>query len=228
MDACVLTPDSYNIICTKPQIDSNAVFNSHRVIMSHISLRSILAICLSLSIMIWLLALLYKLFRTTRRHGTPFVRSSPEAVAACMTHMTLQTWDIFLDLGCGDWYVMHAVGQAFPWVIVRWYELLSTLPEKESSQTFASQKKTPVPSSIQNHIIHQDFFAANFSGATVIYCYSLPRLLPSIWSKIQRECTSGTLFYSNVFSLPYTTPTDTIAVTQHNGKKTHIFVYTVT
>jgi trans-aconitate methyltransferase len=186
--------------------------------MNTLTSPQIIGIILTLCSMVVLIFVLVRLFIQTRKYGTPFVRSTPAAIQQLLDHMQRSPGRVFIDMGCGDGTVMQSVVAAFPHRIARWYELLSTVQQLSAhlSQTHASRRE----------IIHADYATASIHDADSIYCYMLPHLLPSIRRTIQKQCRPGTVFYTNVFSVAWATPSEKIIV--HDVKKTtYIYVYIV-
>ena len=170
-------------------------------------------------VVVVLLVILLRMFLKQRRFGVPFVRSKSQCIDLFIDHLHMSPRQTFLDLWCGDGVVMAAVLEKFPEVYAKWYEFN---PEVCAlSQEF--QKKYGKRFVIKN----TDFFKEDFSEASVIYCYLLPRILKRVWKKIMQECIPWTHVYTYVFPLKDIAPIKQIQVPVPWKKDDILYVYLI-
>ena len=163
------------------------------------------------AIVIWSV---YFLVNLCFSYNVPCINTRDSKVDALIDNLDLDSGDIFLDLGSWFGEVISRVSKNFPKSKIIWYEA-SILPYLVSVFKKSKNKLT-------YSVKRQDFFTTDFSEATVIFSYILPKFMPKIWEKIKKECKSGTMFYSNAFIIPGEKIYQTIHV-----EKGNIYVYKV-
>lgn len=155
-------------------------------------------------------------------YGVPFVKTADKKVDAFIRHLRLRPWQKFLDLGSGDGKILHAVEDAYVrdhWSVDGLYLYgieRSPFPYQESVER---KKKYGLHYTVQK----KDFFSESLTEYDIIYIYMITYLMSKIWRKIESECKSGTLVYTNGFAIPWVEPIEVIPASEKNS----IFVYRV-
>ncbi|MEI7452306.1 MAG: rRNA adenine N-6-methyltransferase family protein [Candidatus Falkowbacteria bacterium] len=69
-------------------------------------------------------------------------------------------------------------------------------------------------------LIQQNLYKTDISHADLIYCYLIPSMMGKLAEKVKKECRSGTLIISYMFSIPGLELKKTI---QNNNETTYIY-----
>ena len=127
--------------------------------------------------------------------GAPWVptrrRDVDRAVAFAQPHSGARV----VDLGCGDGTVLAAFAARgcrvrgwelalFPWALAQW-----RLRASRSAR-----------------ITWGDFWRASLTDADIVYAFLMPKVLPRVAEKLQRELRSGALVLTYVWPMPGGTP----------------------
>ena len=125
----------------------------------------------------------------------PYYPSTHEKVHAILQSISFSADDVLYDLGCGDGRVLfEAVACGCPRAVgVELDDELASLIRLKAAELSA-----PV------HAITGDLLTVDFSEATVLYLYLLPKALGQIQAKVEQLMTEGRLrlVVTNTFDFP--------------------------
>jgi len=153
------------------------------------------------------------IFQAILWYGVPYVPTPDYRIEKLLSSLDLQTWQKFLDIGCGDGRVVESVAQKFSWA--------QCIGIENSPYPYYLAKKRRKKSLAHYEIKKGNFFWEDISEYNVIYCYLLPSLMKKVWKKIQSECKEGTLLYSSAFEIPWKSPEEKIFIKEN----TYFYVY---
>jgi len=151
----------------------------------------IIASIITLCFVVFLLNIILQAFLW---YGVPFVPTPDYKVNALLKHLTLSTWQKFLDVWCGDGKIIEAVSQKYPQAQVHGIE--------NSPYPYLLAKKRQKRNNMDFHLHYGNFFSLDISEYDIIYAYLIPYMMPKIWKKVITECKPGTLLYSSSFQIP--------------------------
>ncbi len=176
----------------------------------------VLFIFLTLSLLFSLLIIFImgsSLLGLARTH-VPFVPTAVSDIIQVGQRLPIEQNDVFVDLGSGDGRVIFEI-EKLTGAKVRGYEL-----------TLWTHLLTRLKKSLRGshaELIWGDFFKANLTDATVVYCYLYPPLMRAVGEKILAECKKGTHVVSRDFPIPNLEKLD---YWKSSGKH-EIFVYKI-
>lgn len=141
---------------------------------------------------------------TLVRTGIPAVPSSAKRIRWFLERYQLPVRGTLVDLGCGDGRflieakrrssTLRCVGYELnPWDLVR-----------------ARWNAWRAGVSIELHT--SDFFRADLSKTTVVYCYLLDSLLPRVAEKLERELPKDAVVIAHGFPFPNWKPSATLRI----------------
>jgi SAM-dependent methyltransferase len=125
-------------------------------------------------------------------NGVPYVPSKKKTVYRALKIINPKPNSLFMDLGCGDGYVVRYAAKKFKVnglgidlnpILVVWAKLLSVLTGLRQQARFKTQ----------------NVFQADISQANYIFVYLMPRVLEKLAKKFQTEGAPGALIISNSF-----------------------------
>jgi trans-aconitate methyltransferase len=124
--------------------------------------------------------------------GALYVSTSKKRIAAFLEAVPLKPGDRLVDLGCGDGRVLRAVKKRYKKVRAIGYELnpLACLQARLLSLGHGTD------------IRRENFWKADLSHATVVFCYLFPDVMKPLSAKLQAELKPGTVVVSCNFPLP--------------------------
>lgn len=122
----------------------------------------------------------------------PFVPTRSADIDLLISKLPITRNDRVYDLGSGDGRVLIHIARSTG-AVCKGFEL--TLWTHLLSRLRARYLKFPIS------FIRQNFFEANWSDATVIYCYLYPTLMEQIHKKVKAECRPGTKVVSRDFAI---------------------------
>jgi hypothetical protein len=123
----------------------------------------------------------------------PYVPTRRTDIDMLVERVGITPSDTFVDLGSGNGRVVFAVERATG-ARVRGYEYPSWM------LWYAKLKKRFTGSRAE--FIAGNFFKKPWAGATIVYCYLLPQLMPRIIAKVRAELPAGTTVVSRDFPIP--------------------------
>jgi len=144
----------------------------------------------------------------------PFVPTAGRDLLLITERVALSANDVIYDLGSGNGKVVFALerltgAQAVGFESTLW------------AHWYAQLKKLFINS--RARFVLGNFFKRDWSGATVIYCYLYPPLMPQVGEKISRECKPGTRVIVRDFPIPNLRQTGRF----RTYGKHEVFVYTL-
>jgi len=179
----------------------------------------ILNVIYAIWVLIFFITFLYyivKLFsQMISWYGVPYVPSSDFKVDKLVLELEIKKWQKFLDLWSGDWRILESIWKKYPELKLYWIEN-SYFPYKLSLKRKEKNK-------LDYTIYKKNFFKEDFSKYDVFYAFMIDYLMLKIWTKIKKECKTGTLFYSNSFQIKWEKPYKTIKASENS----FIYVYKV-
>ncbi len=158
-----------------------------------------------------LLSSLYALGRT----GVPVRHSPPEAIAAACRLAAIRDGDQILDVGAGNGGFLLHVARNHAVTAVGWELSLPMLIAARSRMLLAGMAR-------RVRVGWGDSRAQDWSGADVVYCYLMPRVLEGVREKLLREAKPGARVLSFAFPVPGWTPAE-IAIA--GSRKDPVYLY---
>lgn len=142
----------------------------------------------------------------------PFVPTSREDVEFFVKKLAMGPKDVFIDLGSGDGRVCFLVetacgAQTIGYEMTWWTHFLA--------KSKARLKK------FKARFYCQNFFKADWSGASVVYGYLYPPLMRQVEEKFLADCKPGTFAVIRDFPLPGLKPVEVI----YRPGKHEIYIY---
>jgi len=147
--------------------------------------------------------------------GSPPVHTSLRTCYDILKLAKATDKDTVLDLGSGNGNMMVCATRYFHAKAIG-YEI--------SPFFFLQSKLRAIPNNSKIRIHFASIFEANLSDATIIFIYLLPKMLLTVFSKIQKEARPGTIIVTRGFPLPNWHPIKRLIV---GREKTKIFIYKV-
>lgn len=143
----------------------------------------------------------------------PFVPTRSADIDLLINKLPITRNDRVYDLGSGDGRVLIHIARSTGAVckgfeLTLWTHLLSRLRTRHL--------KLPIS------FIRQNFFEANWSEATIIYCYLYPHLVDHVYEKALGECRPGTRVISRDFPFENFKPDQVLQVGSHKLYIYHI------
>ncbi|EKE27762.1 MAG: hypothetical protein ACD_3C00154G0005 [uncultured bacterium (gcode 4)] len=177
---------------------------------------STIVLSIYLAVFLWLVFYFFReLKQTLSWYGIPFVPTSDHKLERFLDSVKLNSGQAFLDIGCWDGKILHAIEIRFPWVRTVWFE--------KSSHPYGLAIKRKEKYWCKYEVSKTDFFKSDIHDIDVIYSYMLSYLMEKIWKKIKSECRSWTILYSNSFPIPGVPIYETLIF----DKDQSIYVYVV-
>ena len=129
-----------------------------------------------------------------RDPDVPYVPTTPEAVEAMLKLGEVKKTDVLYDLGCGDGRIVIAAAKTFGTRGVG----IDIDPQriKEANE---NAKRAGVESLVRFE--QGDLFEANFSEATVVTLFLLPRINLKLKPRLLEQLKPGTRVVSNTFDM---------------------------
>jgi hypothetical protein len=131
---------------------------------------------------------------TLARTGIPAVPSSTKRIRWFLGHYQLPAHGILVDLGCGDGRFLIEAKKRLPEVRCVGYELNPWDVVRAWWNAWRA--------GVQIEFHASDFFKADLSGVTVVYCYLLDSLLPKVAKKLEQELPRGAVVIAHAFPFP--------------------------
>jgi len=155
-------------------------------------------VALTIFLAIWLVLSLIILFITISsfigfvKTKVPQIPTAARDIQRLVDEGLLRKEDLVIDLGCGNGKVLFLI-EKLAGSRARGYELALW------ACMYAWAKRFLLRSRVE--IIWGNFFKADLSGATVIYCYLYPFLMPKVGEKIKHDCRPGTKIIARDFPI---------------------------
>jgi len=149
-------------------------------------------------------------FQPERIH-TPYVETPPDVVDAMLDLAGVHARDLVYDLGSGDGRVVIAAAKRFCAKAVGIENHLERVRQARENARLAGVANLV-------RFVHDDFFAADLSEATVVFLYLLPEVNLELRPKLWRELKPGSRVVSHEFGMGDWKPQRTIEV---RGAKVH-------
>lgn len=130
---------------------------------------------------------------TLWRWQVPYVASPRWPRQWMQQHLHLDRHDVFIELGCGDARTMSGLAKTYPTASFIGFEL-AWWPYLLAKWKTRRQKNVLVQ--------RRNFFQADLSRATVIYCFLLNSVMDRVVEIIVRQCRPGTTVISYRFKIP--------------------------
>jgi len=159
------------------------------------------------------------LVRTIRAYGVPFVPTPDDLITLFLDDLEMQSWQVFVDLWCGDAKVLSFLSQKFPLVDAVGYEV--------DGKVFKLARIRQQKDKHRYRLYQKNFFKTDLSDADVVYFYALPHLVKKVWKKICQDCQPWTLFYCNAFAVPNVEILRKLSLSTKGRFRKEIFVYRV-
>jgi len=125
-------------------------------------------------------------------HGAMFHPTARVRIATLLDHLPMKEGELFIDLGCGTGRVLTAA--------VRRYGVRA-LGFEINPLAYAIARLTALRND-RVEIRWQNFWKADLSGATVVFCYLFPDVMGQVAMKLERELRPGSRVASGNFPLP--------------------------
>lgn len=184
--------------------------------MDPVTWNMLIRILLILAILFFLIWV-HILLEIIKSHWIPNVQSRGELIQELAKNLYLDEKSVFVDLWCGDAEVLFQLQKVFPTSTFIWYESRvypAWLARKKNSGNWVDIRK-------------KNFFTADLSRATHVYCYLMPHLMKKVWKKITRDCSVWTMVYVNAFPVPDVEPISTINLWHDWWFSRCVYVYQV-
>ena len=104
-----------------------------------------------------------------------------EAMEKLFTHLNLNKYDVFFDLGCGDGRVVREAAKSGAKSI--------GIELNKASASLAYDKSVGIHNVA---IVEGNILDVNLSNATTIYMYLYPPLMQKVFKNINEQCSRGT------------------------------------
>lgn len=124
----------------------------------------------------------------------PYVPTTPEAVDAMLKLGQVKSTDVLYDLGCGDGRIVIAAAKNFGARAVG-----IDIDPQRIREAKENAKKAGVEDKVRFEL--NDLFDANFSEATVVTLFLLPRINLKLKPKLLEQLKPGTRVVSNTFDM---------------------------
>lgn len=129
-----------------------------------------------------------------RDPDVPFVPTTPEAVEAMLKLGEVKKTDVLYDLGCGDGRIVIAAAKSFG---TRGVGI--DIDPQRIREARENAKRAGVESLVRFE--EKDLFEADFSEATVVTLFLLPRINLKLKPKLLEQLKPGTRVVSNTFDM---------------------------
>jgi hypothetical protein len=136
------------------------------------------------------------------RTGIPAVPSSQKRIRWFLDNYPLPTSGTLADLGCGDARFLIEAKRRSPELRCVGYEL--------SPWEMARARWNARRAGVRIELHASDFFRADLSNATAVYCYLLDSLLPRVAEKLEHELPKGAVVIAHAFPFPNWKPSATL------------------
>jgi SAM-dependent methyltransferase len=145
-------------------------------------------------------------------YGAPYIDTSSKIINDIIKFCDLKMKDHFYDLGCGTgWVIREASRQNLRKCVG--YEI-SPIAYLCAKIINAADKNTV--------IYYKNFFQADLSKATVVYCYLYPKLVAKLQAKFNSEFIPGTRLICQDFHVKDRNPSKIQKVGRH---KLYLYIY---
>ncbi|MBW1989239.1 MAG: class I SAM-dependent methyltransferase [Deltaproteobacteria bacterium] len=124
--------------------------------------------------------------------GALFVSTSRTRVDAFLDAVPMGEDDLLVDLGCGDGRVLARANQRFGVAAVGF--------EVNPAAVLLAKARCLLLPGVR--VRWKNFFSADLSQATVVFCYLFPDVAKRVAEKLAAECAPGTWVASANFPLP--------------------------
>lgn len=146
------------------------------------------------------------------RTRVPYVRSKTSDTLKVLQAANLRDGQVFYELGSGDGRVIFLAEQLarvkpVGFELTPWVHIMAKFHawRKGSKAT----------------LLREDFFAASWHDADVVYCYLYPPLMRSVEEKFLQETKPGSVLISRDFKLPTLQPIEEVVF----NEKHNAFIY---
>jgi hypothetical protein len=129
--------------------------------------------------------------------AAPYVPMRSNDLAKALEFMQIKPRDKFFDLGAGDGRILAAAEKSGARAIG--YEI-SLMP-------FLVAKLRKVFSRAKFEILFKDFWQVDLRDADVVFAFLMPRVMPRLKEKLEKELRSGARVISYAWLVPDWTPT---------------------
>ncbi|MCE4607604.1 MAG: class I SAM-dependent methyltransferase [Caldisphaeraceae archaeon] len=151
--------------------------------------------------------------------SVPFVPTRKEVLDMVFEALDLREGDVLYDLGCGDGRVIMEAAKKYPIKKAVGVELREELVKDLMDRV----KKENASRKVQ--IIHDDFFKAPISDATVVYMYLLTSVNESLKPKLRQELKPGSRVVTLDFQIPGWKPVKILG--DKTGWQKTVYVYVI-
>jgi SAM-dependent methyltransferase len=124
----------------------------------------------------------------------PYVPTTPEAVEAMLQLGEVKSTDILYDLGCGDGRIVIAAAKKFGA-----HGVGIDIDPQRIKEAKENARREGVEDKVRFEL--NDLFEANFSEATVVTLFLLPRINLKLKPKLLEQLKPGTRVVSNTFDM---------------------------
>jgi hypothetical protein len=149
-------------------------------------------------------------FNICFRGFAPFISTRPKVIAKIISELKMRKDATVYELGCGRAGFLRALRKKYPQaklIGIEYSFLPYLLGQIQNSFTGCKLK-----------IIKKNFLKVDLSRADVIYCYLNEASMKALEGKFNKECKSGTVIISYMFSLPNMKSEKELAVRNEKDK----------
>jgi hypothetical protein len=129
------------------------------------------------------------------RGDAPFVPVPTAALSEIAKALEINENSIVYDLGCGDGKVLVACSRIQPKANYFGYEISFAIFLLAWIRSFRQRKSSKIK------ILRKNFFHEDFSGATHVFTYLMPKQMKKLEKKFEDELSSGARLVSCTFAL---------------------------
>jgi len=152
----------------------------------------------------------WQLAATFLKGEAPFVPAKAGILPKIAEAMELKENSILYDLGCGDARVLVACHKSQPQAQYVGFEK-NIIP-----YLWARFRVWATGLSKNIRVCQKDFFEADLSGATHIFCYLVPKQMEKLGPKLEKEIENGKKVLSLRFGIPNVAPRKKILLEKEN------------
>ncbi|OIO07521.1 hypothetical protein COX68_01265 [Candidatus Falkowbacteria bacterium CG_4_10_14_0_2_um_filter_41_15] len=128
------------------------------------------------------------------RGFAPFVKANQEVIDIIIDNIKPTKGQVIYELGAGTANFLRGLEAKYP------EAKLIGIENSFYPYLLAKAKLRKLQSRID--LRRENLYKTDLHGASFIYCYLIPTMMPKLSEKIQKECRPGTIVISYIFSIP--------------------------